>query len=103
MANIYAPNVATEQVNFFNEITQTLHSLDSDPDSNILIGSDFDVTFDHAQVKNQISIKVLEVLKLSWTRLVFAEYIQTQKYLHGDKKTLHSRLYSETTRFLACK
>ena len=27
------------------------------------LGSDFDVTFDHAQVKNQISIKVLEVLK----------------------------------------
>ena len=46
LVNIYAPNESNDQVNFYNELTQTLDSFDIDPDCNVIIGGDFNITFD---------------------------------------------------------
>lgn len=46
LVNVYAPNDTKEQINFFSEINYILEDLEFDPDSNIVIGGDFNVTFD---------------------------------------------------------
>ena len=71
LTNDYAPNITEEQVDFFHNIEQQLESLDLDPDSNIMIGGDFNVTFntdlDCSGGKPIVkkSVKALEELKLN--------------------------------------
>ena len=70
LTNVYASNITEEQVDFFHNIEQ-LESLDFDPDSNIVIGGDFNVTFttdlDCSGGKPIVkkSVKALEELKLN--------------------------------------
>ena len=46
LANIYAPNECNDQVHFYNDLSQTLDSFGIDPDCNVIIGGDFNITFD---------------------------------------------------------
>ena len=69
LANIYAPNENKEQVCFFNEITEILNNFDIEPDCNIFIGGDFNITFDteldcsRRKPKVKDSVRVIKEIK----------------------------------------
>ena len=69
LANIYAPNETKEQVCFFNEITEILNNFDIEPDCNIFIGGDFNITFDteldcsRRKPKVKDSVRVIKEIK----------------------------------------
>ena len=44
--NIYAPNEVRVQCTFFEEIHDKLDSIISDPEKRVIVGGDFNVTFD---------------------------------------------------------
>ena len=71
LTNVYTPNITEEQADFSHNIEQQLESLDLDPDSNIVIGGVFNVTFNTdldclgSKPIVKKSVKALEELKLN--------------------------------------
>ena len=69
-ANIYAPNKVRDQCTYFKELQDSLDGIISSPDQKVVIGGDFNVTFDSSldclggSPTQKESVKVLEEICL---------------------------------------